>query len=248
MKHKGLHINQRDQWATGADLGRPSATEIAEDETTPPDHTSTVMNTYMATDGKDSSTKSENITGKSTLKNDGHRGLIIGIVLAICAALVITGLVLFVTYRQKRKRKVYFNDTKKEPFLDTEIVQPDSLAFENTDMVITSDVADEGTKIPMSALAANDGTDMKTNGNSDMDTTVEDRHKDNAESESKETQIDEDRDTTNILQKFTNKQGSTSSEEDDTKIIDGKDTATEGNGMKISADTETNTNEGKTPP
>ncbi|KAK3096222.1 hypothetical protein FSP39_024613 [Pinctada imbricata] len=31
QKHqKGLHINQRDQWATGADLGRPSATEIAE--------------------------------------------------------------------------------------------------------------------------------------------------------------------------------------------------------------------------
>ncbi|KAK3093644.1 hypothetical protein FSP39_018346 [Pinctada imbricata] len=30
IKHKGLHINQRDQWATGADLGRPSATEIAE--------------------------------------------------------------------------------------------------------------------------------------------------------------------------------------------------------------------------
>ena len=30
MKHKRLHINQRDQWATGADLGRPSATEIAE--------------------------------------------------------------------------------------------------------------------------------------------------------------------------------------------------------------------------
>ena len=26
MKHKRLHINQRDQWATGADLGRPSAT------------------------------------------------------------------------------------------------------------------------------------------------------------------------------------------------------------------------------
>ncbi|KAK3103561.1 hypothetical protein FSP39_020175 [Pinctada imbricata] len=31
IKHKGLHINQRDQWATGADLGRSSATEIAED-------------------------------------------------------------------------------------------------------------------------------------------------------------------------------------------------------------------------
>ncbi|KAK3095577.1 hypothetical protein FSP39_016276 [Pinctada imbricata] len=30
IKHKGLHINQRDQWATGAELGRPSATEIAE--------------------------------------------------------------------------------------------------------------------------------------------------------------------------------------------------------------------------
>ncbi|KAK3101324.1 hypothetical protein FSP39_002679 [Pinctada imbricata] len=30
IKHKGLHRNQRDQWATGADLGRPSATEIAE--------------------------------------------------------------------------------------------------------------------------------------------------------------------------------------------------------------------------
>ncbi|KAK3098679.1 hypothetical protein FSP39_021910 [Pinctada imbricata] len=30
IKHKGLHINQRDQWATGADLGRSSATEIAE--------------------------------------------------------------------------------------------------------------------------------------------------------------------------------------------------------------------------
>ncbi|KAK3099487.1 hypothetical protein FSP39_005146 [Pinctada imbricata] len=30
IKHKGLHINQRDQWATGAYLGRPSATEIAE--------------------------------------------------------------------------------------------------------------------------------------------------------------------------------------------------------------------------
>ncbi|KAK3099646.1 hypothetical protein FSP39_007468 [Pinctada imbricata] len=30
IKQKGLHINQRDQWATGADLGRPSATEIAE--------------------------------------------------------------------------------------------------------------------------------------------------------------------------------------------------------------------------
>ncbi|KAK3093153.1 hypothetical protein FSP39_011959 [Pinctada imbricata] len=30
IKHKGLHINQRNQWATGADLGRPSATAIAE--------------------------------------------------------------------------------------------------------------------------------------------------------------------------------------------------------------------------
>ncbi|KAK3106015.1 hypothetical protein FSP39_010998 [Pinctada imbricata] len=30
IKHKGLHINQRDQWATGVDVGRPSATEIAE--------------------------------------------------------------------------------------------------------------------------------------------------------------------------------------------------------------------------
>ncbi|KAK3092792.1 hypothetical protein FSP39_007276 [Pinctada imbricata] len=30
IKHKELNINQRDQWATGADLGRPSATEIAE--------------------------------------------------------------------------------------------------------------------------------------------------------------------------------------------------------------------------
>ncbi|KAK3088514.1 hypothetical protein FSP39_020044 [Pinctada imbricata] len=30
IKHKGLHINQRDQWATGADLGRPSATGITE--------------------------------------------------------------------------------------------------------------------------------------------------------------------------------------------------------------------------
>ncbi|KAK3089210.1 hypothetical protein FSP39_001772 [Pinctada imbricata] len=30
IKHKRLHINQRDQWATGADLGRPSATKIAE--------------------------------------------------------------------------------------------------------------------------------------------------------------------------------------------------------------------------
>ena len=28
-KHKRLHINQRDQWATGADLGRPSAKLIA---------------------------------------------------------------------------------------------------------------------------------------------------------------------------------------------------------------------------
>ncbi|KAK3086628.1 hypothetical protein FSP39_021210 [Pinctada imbricata] len=30
MKHKRLHIKQRDQWATGADLGRPSATQIAD--------------------------------------------------------------------------------------------------------------------------------------------------------------------------------------------------------------------------
>ncbi|KAK3101356.1 hypothetical protein FSP39_002988 [Pinctada imbricata] len=30
IKHKGLHINQRDQWATGADLGWPSATGIIE--------------------------------------------------------------------------------------------------------------------------------------------------------------------------------------------------------------------------
>ncbi|KAK3084339.1 hypothetical protein FSP39_011826 [Pinctada imbricata] len=30
IKHKGLHINQRDQWATGAELGRPSAMEITE--------------------------------------------------------------------------------------------------------------------------------------------------------------------------------------------------------------------------
>ncbi|KAK3090185.1 hypothetical protein FSP39_009885 [Pinctada imbricata] len=30
MKHKRLHINQRDQWATGADLGRPSAMLIAD--------------------------------------------------------------------------------------------------------------------------------------------------------------------------------------------------------------------------
>ncbi|KAK3107006.1 hypothetical protein FSP39_004789 [Pinctada imbricata] len=30
MKHKRLHINQRDQWATGADLGRPSATSKAD--------------------------------------------------------------------------------------------------------------------------------------------------------------------------------------------------------------------------
>ncbi|KAK3105438.1 hypothetical protein FSP39_025267 [Pinctada imbricata] len=30
IKLKGLHINKRDQWATGADLGRPSATQIAE--------------------------------------------------------------------------------------------------------------------------------------------------------------------------------------------------------------------------
>ncbi|KAK3097509.1 hypothetical protein FSP39_010324 [Pinctada imbricata] len=30
IKHKGLHINQRDQWATVADLGRPSATKITE--------------------------------------------------------------------------------------------------------------------------------------------------------------------------------------------------------------------------
>ncbi|KAK3101810.1 hypothetical protein FSP39_006532 [Pinctada imbricata] len=30
MKHKRLLINQRDQWATGADLGRPSATLIAD--------------------------------------------------------------------------------------------------------------------------------------------------------------------------------------------------------------------------
>ena len=29
IKHKRLHINQRDQWATGADLGRPSAKLIA---------------------------------------------------------------------------------------------------------------------------------------------------------------------------------------------------------------------------
>ncbi|KAK3099916.1 hypothetical protein FSP39_011736 [Pinctada imbricata] len=31
IKHKGLHINRRDQWATGADLGRSSVTKIAED-------------------------------------------------------------------------------------------------------------------------------------------------------------------------------------------------------------------------
>ncbi|KAK3102284.1 hypothetical protein FSP39_010204 [Pinctada imbricata] len=30
MKHKRPHINQRDQWATGADLGRPSATQVAD--------------------------------------------------------------------------------------------------------------------------------------------------------------------------------------------------------------------------
>ena len=29
-KHKRLHINQRDQWATGADFGRPSATQAAD--------------------------------------------------------------------------------------------------------------------------------------------------------------------------------------------------------------------------
>ncbi|KAK3099019.1 hypothetical protein FSP39_025327 [Pinctada imbricata] len=29
MKHKRLHINQRDQWVTGADFGRPSATQVA---------------------------------------------------------------------------------------------------------------------------------------------------------------------------------------------------------------------------
>ncbi|KAK3086003.1 hypothetical protein FSP39_012012 [Pinctada imbricata] len=29
IKHKGLHINQRDQWAVGADLGRPSVTSVA---------------------------------------------------------------------------------------------------------------------------------------------------------------------------------------------------------------------------
>ena len=30
IQHKRLHINQRDQWAIGADLGRPSATKAAE--------------------------------------------------------------------------------------------------------------------------------------------------------------------------------------------------------------------------
>ncbi|KAK3105655.1 hypothetical protein FSP39_002741 [Pinctada imbricata] len=32
IKQKELHTNQRDQWVTGADLGRPSATKIAEAE------------------------------------------------------------------------------------------------------------------------------------------------------------------------------------------------------------------------
>ncbi|RKI18574.1 hypothetical protein D7V71_30025, partial [Bacillus thuringiensis] len=29
IKHKRLHINRRDQWATGADFGRPSVTQVA---------------------------------------------------------------------------------------------------------------------------------------------------------------------------------------------------------------------------
>ncbi|KAK3087565.1 hypothetical protein FSP39_007609 [Pinctada imbricata] len=33
IKHKRLHINQRDQWATGADLGRPSALQEAKEQT-----------------------------------------------------------------------------------------------------------------------------------------------------------------------------------------------------------------------
>ena len=31
IKHKRLHINQQNKWAIGADLGRPSITQAAED-------------------------------------------------------------------------------------------------------------------------------------------------------------------------------------------------------------------------
>ncbi|KAK3086807.1 hypothetical protein FSP39_023781 [Pinctada imbricata] len=126
IKHKGLQINQWGQWATGADLGRSSATEIAEGQIhvaqsvtprydnrrmTPRNRTSVVDPTAQRTTRHFKTLPSftdhqhKEVCGKSSYKNAFYTTLITALVVLSCICLALAAY-----FTRKRLRRLRYID------------------------------------------------------------------------------------------------------------------------------------------